>query len=620
MNPLHWLRHLFSSKPDDSRSLTRVDVELLEDRLQPSVMAPPPFAAPVVPGGPAAPDTRPAGADRLGDRKLEITGLLGRDDTDSSASNPEPGNLVLGRPQEDAQVRASTSAPGALPTQDATAAGPRRRVARAVDETLFDFMGVQPLRGIAPVTHEVQAPAQGSAGGSSPDLVNHRPRVAGQPEKKVELPELQSVGLPDHPYIGTIIGDLSSGIEDLMVLCLAQALFLKNSREIVPGRPALAEPDLPLWRGVPARTAITSRGRAFARALERLDTFGDVAAWHVHLAGAATAQLAPPVTIPPAAETVFDNETVERPASELQAALQRALRQVHELEERQARYGQFFSPVIRRALRHSDPELVLSPREAEVTVLFGDLRGFSRQAEKQALAPFLEAVSRALGVMTRRIRDQDGVIGDFHGDATMGFWGWPSAQPDRIARAVRAALGIRALSGEAAAGAGPFHAGIGIASGRAIAGKIGTAEQVKVTVFGPVVNLASRLEGMTKIFGVPVLLDEATARAVRESVPPQEARLRRLAVVLPYGLDRALTVSELLPPARELPSISDKHLAQYERGLRAFLHGDWRAAHRLLADLPRHDRAPEFLMSYMARYDVTAPPNWDGIIRLGSKS
>src|SRR5262249_3698897 len=155
---------------------------------------------------------------------------------------------------------------------------------------------------------------------------------------------------------------------------------------------------------------------------------------------------------------------------------------------------------------------------------------FSREAEKRELLAMLEGVSKALGFMTQNILDQGGVIGDYHGDAAMGFWGWPLAQPDRGRRAALAALGIRSLF-EAVARQpehlmADFRVGIGIGSGPAVAGKIGTVDQVKVTVFGPVVNLASRLEGMTKLLRASVLLDEPTAQMVREQVPPTMARVR----------------------------------------------------------------------------------------------
>ncbi|MGA2796901.1 MAG: adenylate/guanylate cyclase domain-containing protein [Thermoguttaceae bacterium] len=262
--------------------------------------------------------------------------------------------------------------------------------------------------------------------------------------------------------------------------------------------------------------------------------------------------------------------------TELVAAMLSSLRQMRLLEHRHATLSQFFSPVVLETLAVEDPEVVLAPRETEVSVLFCDLRGFSRESERHAdhLLGLLQRVSKALGVMTRYIREQGGVVGDFQGDAAMGFWGWPLQQKDAVLRTCRAALAIRAEF-EATAG---FHAGIGVATGKAVAGKIGTVDQVKVTVFGPVVNLASRLESMTKILRAPILLDEATASAVRSQVPRDIARVRRLAVVKPYGMDSSLEVSELLPPLAQYPVLTDEHLAYYEMALDKFLLRNWAAA------------------------------------------
>jgi adenylate cyclase len=302
-----------------------------------------------------------------------------------------------------------------------------------------------------------------------------------------------------------------------------------------------------------------------------------------------------------------------------------ALRQVRSLQRKQASLSQFFSPAVLGTLVHGDPEVVLRPREADLTILFSDLRGFSRQAERHAeqLLALLNRVSQALGVMTQNILDQKGVIGDFHGDAAMGFWGWPMPQPDAVERACLAALSVRTFfeaigrkPGHPLAG---FEVGIGIASGRAVAGKIGTVNQVKVTVFGPVVNLASRLEGMTKILRVPILLDEVTAGLLRGRGLWHLARWRRLARVRPYGLETPLTVTELLPPAGECPELTDAHLADYESALDAFLAGDWDTAYDLLRRMPPHDRAPDFLTGFIVKHDRQAPPGWDGVIELDSK-
>jgi adenylate cyclase len=339
--------------------------------------------------------------------------------------------------------------------------------------------------------------------------------------------------------------------------------------------------------------------------------------WALYVAGRFNVELS---GVPSTSDPTDLREDVK--FTELVAATLSSLRQMRLLEHQHASLSQFFSPVVLDTLAVEDPELVLAPRETEVSVLFCDLRGFSLETEKHAddLLGLLQRVSRALGVMTRHIREQGGVVGDFQGDAAMGFWGWPLAQEDAVERTCRAALAVRAEF-EATAG---FRAGIGIATGKAVAGKIGTVDQVKVTVFGPVVNLASRLEGMTKIIRAAILLDEATAGAVRRQVPPEVARVRRLAIVRPYGLDTPLEVSELLPPESKdaeskYADLTDQHLALYESALDAFLSGSWPRAFELLHQIPTEDRAKDFLTVYIAQHNRTPPPGWDGVIPLENK-
>ena len=335
--------------------------------------------------------------------------------------------------------------------------------------------------------------------------------------------------------------------------------------------------------------------------------------------------------------------------AELTAATLAALREMRLLARRQAGLSQFFSPVVLDALSQQDADDALIPREADVTVLFCDLRGFTQESERLAgnLFGLLERVSQALGVMTRHILQEGGVVGDFHGDSAMGFWGWPLPQADAALRASRAALAIQA---EFAAHHTDFNVGIGIASGRAVAGKIGTTDQVKVTVFGPVVNLASRLETMTKQLHAAILIDPPTAAIVRASVPRSVARVRRLAKVRPLGLSAPLDVSELLPPvvlgegSASLPLplgegrgegsgllplplgegrgegvLSDEDLALYEAALAALEARDWNTALKLLHQVPPDDQAKDFLTVFIAQHHRTPPANWDGAITLEAK-
>ena len=225
--------------------------------------------------------------------------------------------------------------------------------------------------------------------------------------------------------------------------------------------------------------------------------------------------------------------------------------------------------------------------------------------------------------MTRHILDTGGVIGDFHGDAAMGFWGWPLQQSDSPMRAVEAAIRIRSVSSRSARQGG-FCCGIGIATGRAVAGRIGTVDQVKVTAFGPVVNLASRLEGITKAFGVQIIIDQPTASALRNPVlasdeDPAETiervKTRYLARVRPAGFQSAVDIFEVLPTSgANQDSLTDEQVSEYERSLEAFIRGDWEEAHERLHALPAWDRPKDMLLATILRHNRVAPPSWTGVI------
>jgi adenylate cyclase len=325
--------------------------------------------------------------------------------------------------------------------------------------------------------------------------------------------------------------------------------------------------------------------------------------------------------------TLSDTQQLEADVkfTELVAEIIGAVVRARRMERQRAGLRQFFAPPILAALGDELDTTLLEPCECDVTVMFCDLRGFSQRAEHSAgdLIGLLERVSRALGVMTHHILEHGGVTGDFQGDAALGFWGWPFASPDAAVNACRAALGIREAFAKAAAQKNhplaDFAMGIGIAHGRAVAGKIGTSDQVKVTVFGPVVNLASRLESMTKQLRAPILVDEATRRILEDRLPPSEGRLRSLAKVLPYGLETPVLVSELLPSYGEGSELTDEHVAQYEAGVAAFLAGRWDEAYRFLHQMPASDRAQDFLLQHITAHNRLPPPEWDGVIRLPGK-
>ncbi len=291
-------------------------------------------------------------------------------------------------------------------------------------------------------------------------------------------------------------------------------------------------------------------------------------------------------------------------------------------ERRHAHMRPFFSPSVLQWLdRESDGRL--EPKKVDVCVLFCDLRGFSRESELSAddLLALLQRVGRTLGVMTTYILNSGGVIGDFHGDAAMGFWGWPVAHPRQAAQACRAALNIRRqLAAGLAAADEPlpdFQAGLGLASGEAVAGPIGTADQLKVTVFGPVVNRAARLETLTKALKAPVLLDQATAGALR-SLGDGDWRLRRLGRVELPRMGRIEQIYELLPPVSQCPELSDQAVEDFEAAVAAFEQGDWEIAFELFHEVPHYDQVKDYYVGEIVRHSRRPPSGWEGVLRPGA--
>ncbi|MCH7990146.1 MAG: adenylate/guanylate cyclase domain-containing protein [Planctomycetes bacterium] len=311
--------------------------------------------------------------------------------------------------------------------------------------------------------------------------------------------------------------------------------------------------------------------------------------------------------------------------AELMGQIMGSILQIRLLEEHQARMTQFFSPKVAQMLISRGSEAALVPREDEFTVLFCDLRGFSRKAEQEQhdLIALMNRVGEALGVMTRRIIELDGVIADFQGDAALGFWGWPIAPEDGPLAACRTALAISqefvSAAKDESTSLADFRVGIGLAHGTAVAGKIGTKDQAKLGVFGPVVNLASRLEGMTKQLRVPILIDETIADYIRNKMSPSEGRCRRLGRIRPYGMQTVLTVSELLPPVHQDPKVSDENIADYEQALDFFVEGRWTETLEKLDHLPVGERVKDFLMIYIAQNNYEPPPGWDGVISMPRK-
>ncbi len=309
--------------------------------------------------------------------------------------------------------------------------------------------------------------------------------------------------------------------------------------------------------------------------------------------------------------------------TELVARFIGSIRQVRVLEEQKTQLSSFFSPSVMDSLM-GQRSGSLEPSQQQISVLFCDVRGFSRKSEllQHDLLQLLASVKQALGVMANGILEHDGAIADFQGDAALGFWGWPMSLEEGPVSACRAALNIlRNFSNESQHGGllDGFSVGIGIAHGEAIAGEIGTEKQAKIGVFGPVVNQGARLEGLSKQLGASICMDDATATFVRRFVPESEARTRRLVRVRPAGMETPVTVHQLLFPDERESSVSDNLLRGYQDGLEAVVDGAWSEARCLLELFRETDGASAFLLRQMETLGNRAPEDWDGAFSLCRK-
>jgi adenylate cyclase len=212
---------------------------------------------------------------------------------------------------------------------------------------------------------------------------------------------------------------------------------------------------------------------------------------------------------------------------------------------------------------------------------------------------------------------EDGVLAQYAGDALEAFWNAPMDQPDHARRACAAALGmvtaLERLQPEfARRGWRDLDMAVGINSGPMVVGNMGSRARLTYTAVGDAVNVAARLEGLSKEYGVRILLGEATHAAAGPAFA-----YRFLDVVAVVGRDAPLTVYELLGPAGSLTPVGAARLVRYHEGIAWYRRRQWREAvarfDELAAEAPGD--GPIELYRRRSRELLADPPpvDWDGV-------
>lgn len=290
----------------------------------------------------------------------------------------------------------------------------------------------------------------------------------------------------------------------------------------------------------------------------------------------------------------------------------------YQLEGRERRFirsafQQYLSPQVIEQLVKNPAALQLGGERRELSIFFSDLEGFSRLAERLDPRELSEFLNHYLSEMSDIILASGGTIDKYEGDAIIAFWNAPLACDDHAERAVQAGLQcqqrLQALQPHYQQWLGGFiNARIGIHTGTAVVGNMGSSKRFDYTMLGDAVNLASRLEGVNKVFASRLLVSEQTFRQAGEP-----RALHRIGTIQVVGRDTPVRVYAPVPP-----HYTEDQLELFQQALTCFEQGNFITAGKGFATLMADDPVASSLFHYIKRQS-TPPADWSGVIALTQK-
>ncbi len=278
--------------------------------------------------------------------------------------------------------------------------------------------------------------------------------------------------------------------------------------------------------------------------------------------------------------------------------------------------------VIKQIIANPD-SLKLGGDSREISIFFSDIAGFSGISERLTPEQLVQLLNEYLSEMTDIIMENRGTVDKYEGDAIMAFWGAPLHFDDHAYRACLSAVSMQRKLEDLRAfwrkeGRHELRVRMGINSGLAVAGNMGSRTRMNYTVMGDAVNLASRLEGANKPYGSYAMVSDNTYAAVKD-----QFRFRELDKIRVMGKNVPITVYELLEMAGPLPDKKEEVLGLYDAGLALFKHRSWAEARIAFGDALKVDSSDGPSKVYLERCGVflETPPDddWDGVFRLTSK-
>ncbi len=279
-------------------------------------------------------------------------------------------------------------------------------------------------------------------------------------------------------------------------------------------------------------------------------------------------------------------------------------------------FQHYLAPEVVEALVADPDKLRLGGERREITAFFSDIKGFTTLSEQLEPSELVGVLNEVLGRMSDIIVSEGGIIDKYIGDAVVAMFGAPMEQPDHALRACRAALRCQVMLKElrtewADRDLPPISMRIGLNTGQALVGNMGSANRYDYTMLGDTVNLAARLEALNGAYSTAVMCGEGTALQLPEADSPPT---RELDLVRPKGKKIGVRIFEVVDDGVTFD-------VRYVAALQAYRDQRWDEAEALFTALKEAGEPPaETFLDRIARYRLAPPgPDWDGIYTMTTK-
>ena len=285
-------------------------------------------------------------------------------------------------------------------------------------------------------------------------------------------------------------------------------------------------------------------------------------------------------------------------------------------------FGQYVPPELVDEMASNPQAFSLEGESREMTVLFSDVRGFTTISEGLDPKELTQLMNEFLTPMTHVIHHNRGTIDKYMGDAIMAFWGAPLPDPQHAQHALQAAMGmidsLKVLQAQFAIKNWPdIKIGVGLNSGDMTVGNMGSEFRMAYTIMGDAVNLGSRLESLTKNYGVDIIVSEYTKNLVPNYL------YRELDIVRVKGKDKPVAIFEPICEQGQEDRAVVAELKLYHEALKLYRQQNWDLAEMQLLNLQKLNSQRYLYGMYLARIAQIKlnPPSadWDGVFTHESK-